>query len=60
MQAIRDGATPEEVALREAILCTLTATVGPIPAKKAINALTPVVGLYGSMLTSAMDVSKLT
>jgi hypothetical protein len=51
---VREGATEEEVALRDAILCTLTATVGPIPAKKAINALTPVLALYGALLTDAM------
>lgn len=53
--AVRDGASDEEIALREAILCTLTATVGPIPAKKAINALAPVCALYGGFLTGALD-----
>ena len=51
---VREGATNEEVSMREAILCTLTATVGPIPAKKAINALTPVLTLYGTLLSDAM------
>lgn len=52
--SVREGATDEEIAMRDAILATLTATVGPIPAKKAINALTPVLALYGTLLTDAL------
>lgn len=56
MPEAREGASEEELALREAILCTLTATVGPMPAKKAISALAPVIALYGNLLTRAMSV----
>lgn len=45
--------------MRDAILCTLTATVGPIPAKKAINALLPVIALYGNLLTNSLEVCSL-
>lgn len=52
---VRTGASEEEKSLREAILCTLTATVGAVAAKKAFNALQPVIKVYGCLLHGAME-----
>ena len=48
-------ASKEEMILRESILSILTANVGSIQAKKAFNAMVPLISMYGSTLSACMD-----
>lgn len=48
-------ASREEMILRESILSILTSHVGSINAKKAFNAIVPLISMYGSTLSACMD-----
>ena len=48
--------SPMEQSLKDALMCALTASVGSVMAKKATNALTPVIALYGMLLAESMEV----
>ena len=51
--------SPMEQSLKDALMCALTASVGSVMAKKATNALTPVIALYGMLLAESMEVCNM-